>query len=264
MKLTLTTTKTTKLVLVLPVMLLLSGCLETKVSVAPANQQLVNRAVTESNGSVIFPDDNPSIGNGKVVFDKMNCASCHLDTGTEAASNKNVNFMDKNLAYRQTPLEQYIFITYGLPGNHLALNDKLSRKQLWDLVFYLRSLAQPPLSDEEITSLDPVFGSNCAVCHGKRGFGDGPLSRNMDPLPANFHQFNRFYNRSDVLLWDHIANGIAWESMPNFLNKQDRVKDVKFDKEYIRKLVQYVRHFSCASQAVAEAETRPQKDRQSE
>ena len=90
-----------------------------------------------------------------------------------------------------------------------------------------------------------VFGANCAVCHGSRGAGDGQLNKGLvlQPAPANFTQFDRFYDRTDEQIWDHIANGIKWEGMPNFLGKQDRGNKVKFDADYIWKLVQYVRNF---------------------
>ncbi len=127
--------------------------------------------------------------------------------------------------------------------NHPAVREKLSRREAWDLVFYVRSLGDLPLDDKTIADVDAVFGSNCAVCHGKKGYGDGPLSKNMEPVPANFQNKARFYDRSDAVLFDHIANGIKWEGMPNFLGKEDKAKDIKFDQAYIWKLVQYVRHF---------------------
>jgi mono/diheme cytochrome c family protein len=184
------------------------------------------------------------VADGKVVWQKMNCAECHSDTGKPVAGKATVDLSNASYMAKQKPINQYVLITYGKDGtNHPALKDQLSRRELWDLVFYTRTLATPALTDKDIELIDPVFGSNCAVCHGKRGHGDGPLARNLDPIPANFHQYSRFYDREDDVLYDHIANGIKWEGMPNFLNKQDRVKNVKFDEAYIRKLVQYVRHF---------------------
>ena len=220
------------------------------------DSNLANKDLTQSNHAVIFPDDNPSVPDGKVVYEKLNCAQCHSATGEPVKDSATVNLSDKLYMAKQKPVDQYIFLTYGKEGlKHPDLKGQLSRREIWDLVFYVRSLAVPVLSDDEIAKIDPVFGSNCAVCHGKRGHGDGPLARNMDPIPANFHQFDRFYDREDDVLYDHIANGIKWEGMPNFLDKQDRVKNVKFDEAYIRTLVQYVRHFHENNQAtLAEAQ----------
>lgn len=250
-------TKKKNLLMVLPLVAVLAGCSTSKVSLNGQDSQLANKDVTQSNSAVIFPDDNPSVPDGKVAFDKMNCAQCHSATGTPVKGSATVNLADKDYMAKQKPVDQYIFLTYGKEGSqHQALKDKLSRREIWDLVFYVRSLAVPVLSDDEISKIDPVFGSNCAVCHGKRGHGDGPLARNLDPIPANFHQFDRFYDRDDNTLYDHIANGIKWEGMPNFLNKQDRVKNVKFDETYIRTLVQYVRHFH-ENNAATLAEAQP-------
>jgi mono/diheme cytochrome c family protein len=234
--------KKTLLLGLIPIML--AGCTGSKVNIGSNDAKLVSENVTEAQNVVIYPDDNPSVADGKGVWQKMNCAQCHSDTGKPVSGKAQVNLADAEYMAKQKPLDQYVFLTYGKPGvNHPQLKNALSRRELWDLVFYSRSLAIAPLTDEEVAQVLPVWGSNCAVCHGTRGHGDGPLAKNLDPTPANFHQFDRFYDRDDNILEDHIANGIPWEGMPNFLNKQDRTKNVKFDRAYIKKLVQFVRHF---------------------
>lgn len=156
---------------------------------------------------------------------------------------------DKLWAGKQRPVEEFIFLAYGkqgVSGHEKALRDTMTRRQIWDLVAYTRSLAEPPLTKDEMDAILPVFGANCAVCHGTKGDGDGPLMRNLQPMPANFQTFARFYDRDDDTLFDHIANGIRWEGMPNFLGKTDVRNKTTFDQKYIRKLVAYVRafHFS--------------------
>ncbi len=244
------------LLLVIPLMVL-TGCGQ-QVVLHGSENQLAERSMTEQPDVVVFPDDNPSLPDGKATWNKMNCAQCHGSSGEKSFSifkgNKTptVSLNNPGYAGTQKPLEQYVFLAYGKKGvSHPVLSDRLTRREIWNLVFFTRSLATKPLSDDEWAKIDPVFGSNCAVCHGKRGFGDGPLSRNMNPVPANFHQFDRFYDRTDNQLWDHIAYGIKWEAMPNFLGKQDRAKNVKFDQGYIRKLVMYVRAFSYVNKSTA-------------
>ena len=147
-------------------------------------------------------------------------------------------------------MEQYDFITFGKEGSdHPSVRSKLRPPDIWNLVFYVRSLSTPPLTDAEILEVQPVFGANCVVCHGAKGYGNGPLMKGnvLEPAPANFQSFPRFYDRTDETLWDHIANGIKWEGMPNFLGKVDRKSDktkvTTFDEAYIWKLVGFVRHF---------------------
>ncbi|HEY9773269.1 MAG TPA: c-type cytochrome [Planktothrix sp.] len=214
------------------------------------NSNQVQPEVTQGKPEPLYPNDLPSSADGKLVYAAQNCAQCHGADGKGGSAKidfTNTEYMDK-----QKPVDQYMFVAYGKQGAnpHPATVDKLTTRQIWNLVFYTRSLARPviaptsnPEHPEEYLALDAVFGSNCVVCHGKKGNGDGPLAHDLEPIPANFAQFPRFYDRTDAVLWDHIANGIQWEGMPNFLNKEDKAKNVKFDKDYIWKLVAYVRHF---------------------
>jgi mono/diheme cytochrome c family protein len=241
------------LLLLTPVVLTLTGC-TGDVSLSGQKDQLVQRTVTEAQ-VVIFPDDNPSVPDGKKVWDKMNCAECHSATGAPVSGRASIDLASTKYNGKQKPIDQFEFLAFGSEGvQHPTLKEKLTRRELWDLVFYVRSLAVPALTDAEFDQIDPVFGANCAVCHGKRGHGDGPLAKNLEPIPANFHQFNRFYDRTDDVLWDHIAHGIKWEGMPDFLDKTDRAKNVKFDEAYIRNLVRYVRRFHSSDKPSAPME----------
>jgi mono/diheme cytochrome c family protein len=223
---------------------LLSACSKQEISLKGKEDVLAQRSVTAGQNVIVYPNDSPSVPDGRVSWEKMNCATCHSDSGRGVPGKCSVDLSSKEYERKQKPVDQFEFISYGRPGEeHPKMSDKLSRRQAWDLVFYVRSLAQPPLSDAEFLVVDPIFGSNCAVCHGKKGVGDGPLGRNLEPQPANFRNFPRFYDRSDDVLWDHIAHGIKWEGMPNFLGKEDKAKNIKFDNDYIWKLVQYVRRF---------------------
>jgi mono/diheme cytochrome c family protein len=254
--------KTLALVLV-PIMVGLTACGENKVTLPSSEDGLVSAKVTRGDNEPIWPNDDPSIPDGKGVYASQNCAACHGADGKPVAGKATVDFSNKTWARKQKPLNQYEFITSGVKStageeldtnienhgpvvsNHPLVKDKLKNSDIWNLVFYVRSLATPPLTDEEIGVIDPVFGANCAVCHGKKGYGNGPLMKGnvLQPLPANFQSFPRFYDRDDDTLWDHIANGIKWEGMPNFLGKEDKRNKAKFDEEYIWKLVGYVRHF---------------------
>lgn len=238
--------KTLALALV-PVMVGLTACGETKINLPSSEDGLVSTKVTQGSGEPIWPNDDPSIPDGKGVYAAQNCAACHGVDGKPVAGKAKVDFSDKAWARLQKPVDQYDVITNGKEAiaGHPTMQGKLKTGETWNLVFYVRSLATPPMSDEEIGVIDPVFGGNCAVCHGKKGFGNGPLMKGntLEPLPANFQSFPRFYDRDDATLYDHIANGIKWEGMPNFLGKEDKPKGVKFDEAYIWKLVGYVRHF---------------------
>lgn len=239
-----------KTLLVLPLIAGLSACgLPKQIELKPGENHLTSTAVTRSN-EIVYPTDKPSVADGAVVFKGQNCVSCHSGGGT----GKGPDFADKKTARAAKPIDQFRLAYFG-NDHHPALQGKVSDREAWDCVFYARSLADAPLTDKEIGDITPVFGANCVVCHGAKGNGDGPLAHNLEPQPANFQNAPRFYDRSDDVLWDHIANGIKWEGMPNFLNKEDKTKNVKFDEAYIWKLVAYVRHFHETTEPTLAANT---------
>src|SRR5262249_33540306 len=161
-------------------------------------------------------------------YQKMDCAHCHgeLGQGVGGIAPSLLNDPRKMQANR-TPIMQFAVLYYGIPGwDHPAMINKLSVRETWDLVFYVRSFTSAPLTAVELQKLEKIFGTNCADCHGEDGYGDGPLGHNLEPLPANFHQKDRFLDREDSMLWNHIANGLYPSAMPSFIYAKDRANDV--------------------------------------
>ncbi|MEZ7490871.1 cytochrome c/FTR1 family iron permease [Pseudoalteromonas distincta] len=80
------------------------------------------------------------------------------------------------------------------------------------------------------TSLLPVeqtkalFATNCSMCHGQSGQGDGPLAKNLSPEPTDFTDEERATNRSLMGLFDAVSNGIDDTPMVAFtqFNEQQR------------------------------------------
>lgn len=257
--------------LAMPLVAMLASCGGQVTLTKDANA--TQPTVTRGAAHLEYPDDTPSSADGKVVWAKAQCAQCH---GEGTGGSSKVNFSDKAYMDQQKPDDQYMFVTYALKPeggaegeyaytkevpNHPKTFDTLTKRERWDLVFYMRSLSRPIISNSnpEFLAIDATFGSNCAVCHGKKGNGDGPLATHLEPVPANFASYPRFYDRTDAVLWDHIANGIPWEGMPNFQHhgvpKHDKAKNVTFDDAYIWKLVQYVRHFQSTDVGTAVAQS---------
>jgi len=246
----------------------LTACGDNKVIVPTADDGLVSTKVTMGSREPVYPNDDPSVPDGAGIYQAQNCAACHGADGKPAGGKATVDLSSKDWGRLQKPVEEYDFITFGKKGSdHPAMNGVLRSSQIWNLVFYVRSLSTQPLTDAEISEVLPVFGANCAVCHGTKGYGNGPLAKGntLEPSPANFQSFPRFYDRTDDVLWDHIANGIKWEGMPNFLGKTDKAKNITFDRDYIYKLVGYVRHFhesnktEAATKAAHEQENKDEK-----
>ncbi len=223
---------------------LLSACTQTTTEYSSGNS-FVNRNAPENAASqpaIVYPMSNPSITDGRKIWDAQNCASCHGAEG-EGSDACKIKFSDEFYSYHQTPILTYRALEFDLPEKkHPKVN--LSGKEMWDLVFFVRSLGIPPMTEKQIAEIDPFFSANCAQCHGPKGFGDGALSHTLDPRPANFHQYIRLYDRQDFMLFNHIAEGLYPAAMPPWRNFKDPILKVEVDNAYIKKLVQYVRHFS--------------------
>ena len=62
-----------------------------------------------------------------------------------------------------------------------------------------------------------VFKSNCAVCHGPKGHGDGPAGTTLDPSPKNLAELSTIAT-DDYLFW-RISTGkdgtamVAWKGV---------------------------------------------------
>ena len=60
-----------------------------------------------------------------------------------------------------------------------------------------------------------VYAQNCAVCHGPRGAGNGPLAANLNPPPVTLQGGHlAAHTDGDMHYW--IANGIPGTAMPAF------------------------------------------------
>ena len=205
-----------------------------KVSLPSDQKPLISQKGTQEDFA--YPTKDPSIVEGKKLF-TQNCASCHsFSTGKNAFTLKYVNSV--------TP--SHLFKTITNNDKHLSFKDKLNRQERWDVVMYLRSeLFGLPKDFEDIKI---KFGSNCAVCHGTRGFADGPIHYYLNPPPANFNQFDRLYEKTDEKIFEEISNGIPWTAMPPWANRVDKDKHFEFDEKFRWELVKFVRSFGYSTE----------------
>ncbi len=220
--------------------LLLNACQTSvnlnKVALPSESNPLVSKKSTAADFA--YPTKDPSIEDGKKSFGQ-NCASCHsfkTESGKQTFTLKYINSV--------TPSHLFKVITSN--EKHPSFKDKLSRQERWDIVMYLRyELFGLPKEFEDIKT---KFGGNCAVCHGTRGFADGNIHYYLNPLPANFNQFDRLYEKTDETLFDEISNGIPWTAMPPWANRIDKDKHFTFDDKFRWELVKYVRQFGYSTE----------------
>lgn len=202
-----------------------------KVGLPSEEKPLITEKATKEDFA--YPTKDPSVVEGKKIF-VQNCASCH-GFGQET---KKHNF---TLKYVNSTTPSHLFKVITNDDKHVSFKEKLTRAERWDTVMYLRYVlfGYPESYDDMKTK----FGSNCAVCHGTRGFADGPIHYFLNPPPANFNQFSRLYEKTDEKLFEEISDGIPWTAMPPWANRVDKDKHFVFDEKFRWELVKYVRHF---------------------
>jgi mono/diheme cytochrome c family protein len=74
-----------------------------------------------------------------------------------------------------------------------------------------------PFGPEAATEGAKVFKSNCEMCHGPNGHGDGPAGQSLDPKPKNLSVLQE--SASDDYLFWRISEGkpgtsmVAWKGI---------------------------------------------------
>lgn len=74
-----------------------------------------------------------------------------------------------------------------------------------------------PLGEDAATQGAQIFRTNCEMCHGPQGHGDGPAGQALDPRPRNLVELQK--NAGDDFLFWRIREGkpgtsmVAWKGI---------------------------------------------------
>ena len=222
------------------------GCQTRPSSVGSLAPKLTESAVApgEDPGEIPYPSAKPNAARGKIVFDQ-NCATCHSLTSP-------VDFTNRLWRREKMPGLLYALITDG-GAHHPAFRDKLTKDQRWDSIFYAISVSLP-IQNLEANKL--LFGQNCLVCHGKTGFGNGPLSNGLVPNPQRFADRKITSQFTDAYMYFRISEGGKFKEvpaavlkfMPNALEHANRWSAMPawkeiFTEEERWRLIDYIRTF---------------------
>lgn len=193
---------------------------------------------------------------GKQIYNKQ-CAACHGVQGRgdgEAAYllyPKPRNFVAANYrlvsTWDRVPTDQDLFntITRGMPGSAMPSWGHLPEEQRWALVYYIKSLAEKPLTVKPQKNPGPdgsggeglievpleppynaaararaleLFRDACASCHGATGKGDGVQEQvDAEGFPTHPRDLTTgvFKGSPDpVQLYRRIVGGIPGSPMP--------------------------------------------------
>jgi len=81
-----------------------------------------------------------------------------------------------------------------------------------------------PRKQPDLARAAQLYAEQCASCHGAEGFGDGEAAAGMDPPPINFHDVERYQQRTLYGLHSTITQGVNGTSMAAYdqLSDEDR------------------------------------------
>lgn len=200
---------------------------------------------------------NREVVEGKEIFNRY-CIACHgadgKGNGPEAyrLETKPTDFTSGNIKFKSTPygtlpLENDIVTTLRLGVRTTAMLPQLqlSDEQMHAVAAYVMSFMPkdqgigipiemakaPPVSNSLLETGKKLFETDCAVCHGKGGEGDGPASKNLTdylgrPIrPANLTVRPLKRANTPRRMYLIISTGLEGTPMPTFrqaLTPKDR------------------------------------------
>lgn len=134
----------------------------------------------------------------------------------------------------------FIYITAIHPGINLKELPEVQPGAENVIAFDAGKVAKPWVSSEEMVAHGAkVFATNCAVCHGDKGMGDGAAGKALNPPPRNFVEGKWKKGGDRAGLFEVIAHGLPGTSMASFahLPVNDRWALVHFIHSITKNLV---------------------------
>jgi len=109
------------------------------------------------------------------------------------------------------------------------VRDKRPAQQIKSLTDTLHStvisaynITVTPYTQPELKQAALLYKQHCASCHGVTGEGNGSEALGMDPPPINFHDINRYQQRTLYGLFSTITQGVAGTGMTAFAELTDK------------------------------------------
>lgn len=80
--------------------------------------------------------------------------------------------------------------------------------------FDITQVKEPWVSTPEIVAYgEKIFKTNCAMCHGEKGLGDGAAGAGLNPKPRNLVEGKWTQGGGDIAHFNVLTNGIKGTSM---------------------------------------------------
>lgn len=173
-----------------------------------------------------------------------NCAVCHGDNGNSGVWARNSlnppprDFTTEKAKEVLSKERMIVSVTYGRPGTGMMpFSSRLSTKQIEQVVHFIRTNFMHIKAENNAPVLSEIspapdvalypgnlrgdpekgklfFQSNCYVCHGRDGRGDGPRADFNIPRPRNFTTKLSHIELTRARLFHSISNGRRGSVMP--------------------------------------------------
>jgi cbb3-type cytochrome c oxidase subunit III len=137
---------------VIVISLFLAGGLISKTGLATATRQSLQGKTDAKKLKNPIPSDAASIEEGRKIY-LRNCASCHGPSGKGDGSmalggSTPADLTDDKWDHGSTDGEIFVVIRDGVSADMEGYKDKLSEKQIWQVINYIRSIGpKDPVKD---------------------------------------------------------------------------------------------------------------------
>ena len=92
----------------------------------------------------------------------------------------------------------------------------------------MSGISLSPIKWPDYKKAQQIYKQDCAQCHGETGHGDGPLGKDLDPAPANFHDLSRAPLVSPFAAFNTIRLGVPGTGMAAFDYSDEDVWSLAF------------------------------------
>lgn len=114
----------------------------------------------------------------------------------------------------------FIYIVAIHPGVDLGekvVDPTAASQQAAGPAFDITTVKEPWVKNDQVIAYGAkLFATNCAMCHGNEGKGDGPAGSGLNPKPRNLVEGKWTQGGGDIAHFKVVTNGIPGTSMAAF------------------------------------------------
>jgi mono/diheme cytochrome c family protein len=202
---------------------------------------------------------------GRKLYLTYGCVGCH---GVGGGGGMGKPILDDEWIFGSDDETLFKLIRGDIPKQTMpsAIGKVLTDEQVRQVIVYVRFIYQgdrekinwaipPPVSEDKLSasvstgdavaSGKVLFMSACSPCHGEKGHGDGPSSKELNPKPRNLTDAKYMAPLDDRYLFELISRGgIA-------VGKSAQMPQFPLSSQDIGNLIAYVRTLSKPAAAKA-------------